>query len=40
MLSSDHTDVEISHFLSKWLYATKQVPNQEFISAHIEIDFS
>ena len=40
MLTSDHTNVEISHFLSKWLYAAKQVLNKEFIPAHIEIDFS
>ena len=40
MLSSDHTNVEISHFLNKWLYATKKVLNKAFSPANIEIDFS
>ena len=40
MLSSDHTNVEISHFLNKWLYTTKKVFSKAFSQAHIEIDYS
>ena len=37
---SDHTNVEISHFLSKWLYDANKILNKQFNPAHIEIDFS
>ena len=33
-------NVEISHFLSKWLYDTNKILNKQFNPAHIEIDFS
>ena len=40
MLSSDHTNIEISHFLNKWLYAVKSVINKKFAPNHVEIYFS
>ena len=40
MLSSDHTNVEITHFLNRWQYTVKKVLNREFTPAHIEVDFS
>ena len=40
MLSSSHTNVEITHFLHKWSYDVKLVLNHEICPAHIEVDFS
>ena len=40
MLSSEHTNVEIAHFLNRWQYTVKKVLNREFTPAHIEVDFS
>ena len=40
MLSSDHTNIEISHFLNKWLYYVKSVIHKNFAPNHVEIDFS
>ena len=40
MLSSDHTNVEITHFLNRWQYTAKKVLNKEFTPTHVEVDFS
>ena len=40
MLSSNHTNVEITHFLHKWSYDVKLVLNHEICPDHIEVDFS
>ena len=40
MLTSNHTNVEITHFLHKWSYDVKSVLNHEICRAHIEVDFS
>ena len=40
MLSSDHMNTEISHFLNKWLYAVKSIINKNFAPNHVEVDFS
>ena len=40
MISSEHTNVEIVHFLSKWFYNVKKVLNKSTILTHVEIDFS
>ena len=40
ILSSDQTNVEMSHFLTKWIYTDGKVLNTEFTIPLIEIDFS
>ena len=40
MTSSEHTNVEIAHFLSKWFYNVKKVLNKATILTHVEVDFS
>ena len=40
MISSEHTNVEIAHFLSKWFYNVKKVLNKSTILTHVEVDFS
>ena len=40
MLSSEHTNVEITHFLTKWLYNMKKILNIETILTQVEVDFS
>ena len=40
MISSEHTNVEIGHFLSKWFYNVKKVLNKDTIITHVEVDFS
>ena len=40
MLSSEHTNVEITHFLTKWLYNMKKIIYKETILTQVEVDFS
>ena len=40
MLTSEHTNVEITHFLSKWSYNLKKDLNKQTTISHVEVDFS
>ena len=40
MISSQQTNVEISHFLKQWLYDVKKVTNNEVTPNQIEVDYS
>ena len=40
ILNSEHTNVEITHFLSKLSYNLKKVLNKQTTVSHVEIDFS
>ena len=40
MLTSELTNVEITHFLSKWSYNLKKVLNKQTTISHVEVDFS
>ena len=40
MLTNDHTNVEITHFLSKRSYNLKKVLNKETTISQVEVDFS
>ena len=40
MLSSEHTNVEIIHFLNKWFYNVKLLLTKETTVTHVEVDFS
>ena len=40
MISSDQTNVEITHFLLKWRYNVKKVLQKDITPTHIEVDFS
>ena len=40
MLRCEHTDVEVTHFLTKWLYKMKKIINKETILTQVEVDIS
>ena len=40
MLTSEQTNVEISHFLNRWCYDVKRILNRDISPSQVEVDFS
>ena len=40
MVSSEQTNIEISHLLNRWLYDVKKVTSSEILPNKVEVDFS
>ena len=40
MISSDQTNIEITHFLQKWRYNVNKVQNKYITPTHVEVDYS